>query len=78
MIFHHILLSGGGGGMFKFWAGQNQRGFDLIHLKPPPPILILVNHVPIVILMGMMCIIVFPYIQNYNKINHKLLLLGKM
>ncbi len=28
--------------------------------------------------MHMMCIIVFPYIQNYSKINKKLLLLGKV
>jgi hypothetical protein len=39
----------------------------LIHLKPPPPTLTLTNHVPIVKFMGMMKIIISPYIWNYDK-----------
>lgn len=78
MIFHHILLSGDGGGGVGGVGGHIQRGIALIHLKPPLPILIQVNHISIVILMNMMCIIVVPCIQNYRKINHKLLLLGKV
>ncbi len=50
------------------------KRIGLIHLKPPPPTLTLTNHVPIVKFMGMMKIIISPYIWN----SHKQPKLGKM
>jgi hypothetical protein len=35
-------------------------------------------HIPIVKIMGMMRIIVLPFIQNLNKVNHKQPMVGKV
>jgi hypothetical protein len=43
----------------------------LIQLNSQFPTLTLANHVPIIKIINMMWIIISPYIQNYNKINHK-------
>jgi hypothetical protein len=40
--------------------------------------LTLANRIPIVKFMGMMGIIVLPFIQNLNKVNHKQPLVGKV
>jgi hypothetical protein len=56
----------------------------LINFNSPLPTLTLANHVPIINVINMMCVIISPYIQNYNKINHKSLqeimvyLIGKL
>ncbi len=50
----------------------------LIHLKPPPPTLTLTNHIPIMKFMGLMKIVISPYIWNYDKANHKQPMLRKM
>lgn len=60
----------------------------LIHLKPPglrwwlecpnePTTPTLTNHVPIVKFMGMMKIVISPYIWNYDKANHNQPMLRK-
>jgi len=54
MYFHHILQikveKTSGRGVLGFI----RKMFSLIHLKPPPPTLTLVYHIPIVNFMGMM------------------------
>jgi hypothetical protein len=44
----------------------------------PLQALTLTNHIPIVKFMGMMWIIVLPFIQNLNKVNHKQPMMGKV
>jgi hypothetical protein len=51
-----------------------RRKTTLIHYMPLPPIVIPTNHVPIVILIGMMQIIVTNYIWNYGINNQNLIL----
>jgi hypothetical protein len=52
------------------------NGIALIPFTPPPSTL--TNHVPITIHMDMMQILVSHYIQSYNKVSHKLLMLVKI
>jgi len=47
-------------------VGLIKRRTTLIHYMPLPPTLIPSNHVPIVILIGMMQIIVTKYTWNYG------------
>lgn len=44
----------------------------------PLQALTLANHIPIVKFMGMMQIIVLPFIQNLNKFDHKQPMVGKV
>ncbi len=44
---------------------------------PQLPTLIPINHVPIVMHMGMMSIIASHLTQNYNKVNHKTSMLAR-
>jgi hypothetical protein len=70
MVFpHHIPLNKKGRENVGYVVGFTIRKIALIHLKLPPPTLILANHVPIIMCMGMMQMIVSLYIQNYNTID---------
>ncbi len=64
VFFHHTPLNKEGWENVGDVVGFTIRKIALIRLKLPPPTLILVNHVPIIICMGMMQIIVLLYIQN--------------
>jgi hypothetical protein len=44
----------------------------------PLQALTLANRIPIVKFMGMMQIIVLPFIQNFKKVNHKQPMVGKV
>jgi hypothetical protein len=44
----------------------------LIHHKPKPPTLILANHAPIAMHMGMMSIITSHFTQDYKMVSHKM------
>jgi hypothetical protein len=51
--------------------GYIEKRIGLIYHKPLLLNLIPTNHVPIVILVGMMQIIDSHHIWNYDKVNHK-------
>jgi hypothetical protein len=54
VYFHHILQIKVEKTSGKGVLGFIKKTFSLIHLKPPPPTLTLVYHIPIVNFMGMM------------------------
>jgi hypothetical protein len=51
--------------------GFIEKKIALIHHKPLLLNLIPTNHVPIIILVGMMQIIDSHHISNYDKVNHR-------
>jgi len=72
------LLNKGGNTNVESVMSPIRRRIALIPFKPLPSTLILINHFPILILMGMIKIIVSHYTQNYGiKYNYKLLMLTK-
>jgi hypothetical protein len=52
-------------------VGLTRKKIVPVHHKPQFPTLILANHVPIVMHMGMMPIIASHFTQNYGKANHR-------
>jgi hypothetical protein len=68
---HHILLNREEKTIIGSLVCHIKNEIALIHFKPQTLTLTLVEHVPIVIHMGMIYIIAPYCIQNYGKANHK-------
>ncbi len=74
---HYILLNKEEKTNVGNVVGFIKRDIVLVHLKPWPPTLTLINHVPIAIHMSTMQIITSNCIQSYNKAHHGWLMLVK-
>jgi hypothetical protein len=70
MLSSYFLEQGEKQNVEVWWALLK---ITLINFNSPLPTLTLVVHVPIIKVINIMWIIISPYIQKYNKVNHKLL-----